>query len=141
MNISGFEFPDDLYYDKNHGWARVDGSIVTQGFTVFAQKLAREILYVEIPRPGRVVEQGKAFMSLESGKWVGRVYALVSGKIVKANTDLDKMPSLVNKSPYDKGWFVQIEASSLKELENLWRANDPAFAELIKGEAAKYKIG
>lgn len=141
MNISEYEFPDELYYDKNHGWARINGDIVTQGFTDFAQKLAKEIIYVEIPRVGRMLEQGKPFMSLESGKWVGRVFAIVSGKIVKANAKLDSSPTLINESPYEKGWMVQIEASNLDELKNLIRANDPALAELIKSEIAKYKIG
>ncbi len=140
MNISGYEFPDDLYYDKNHGWARVNGNIVTQGFTDFAQKLAKEIVYVEVPRAGRMVEQGKPFMSLESGKWVGRVMAVVSGKIVKANEELEFSPTLLNESPYDQGWMVQIEMSNPDELKNLMRASDPALAELIKSEMEKYKL-
>ncbi len=140
MNISGYEFPDDLYFDKNHSWARVDGNKVTQGFTDFAQKLAKEIQYVEIPRAGRDFPQGQAVMSVESGKWVGRVYAIVSGKLAKANEELEFTPTLINESPYDQGWLIQLDATNLDELKNLWRANDPALAEFIKGEMAKYKI-
>jgi glycine cleavage system H protein len=140
MNISGYEFPDDLYYDKNHGWARISGNVVTQGFTDFAQKLAKEIVYVEVPRAGRALEQGKPFMSLESGKWVGRVMAIATGKIAKANEELEFSPTLINESPYDKGWMVQVEMSDADELKNLMRASDPAFAELIKSEMAKYKL-
>lgn len=140
MNISGYEFPDDLYYDKNLAWARVEGNTVTQGFTDFAQKLARVILYVEIPRAGRAVEQGKPFMSVESSKWVGRVFALVSGKIAEVNQELGRDPSLINKSPYDRGWMAQIEAANLDELKNLMRVSDPALAELVKSEIVKYKL-
>ncbi len=140
MNIAGYEFPDDLYYDKNHSWARVDGNSVTQGMTDFAQKLAKEIVFVEIPRANRPVEQGKPVMSVESGKWVGRVFAIVSGKILQANGELESTPTLINDSPYDEGWLVKIEASNLDELKNLMRANDPAFAELIKSEMVKYNV-
>lgn len=140
MNISGYEFPDDLYYDKNHAWARVEGNTVTQGFTDFAQKLAKEIAYVEMARAGREVPQGQAVMSIESGKWVGRVLAIVGGKVTAINEELEFSPTLINESPYDKGWLVKIEASNLDELKGLWRANDPALAELIKGEMAKYKL-
>lgn len=140
MNIAGYEFPDDLYYDKNHAWARVEGSEVTQGFTDFAQKLAKEIQFVEIPRTGREVQQGQAVLSVESGKWVGRVYAMVSGKLDQANGELEFTPMLINESPYEQGWLVKIQASNSAELEKLWRATDPALAELIRSEKAKYKI-
>ncbi len=141
MNISGYEFPDDLHYDKNHAWARVEGNTVTQGFTDFAQKLAKEIAYVEMARTGRDVPQGQAVMSIESGKWVGRVLAIVGGKVTAINEELEFSPTLINESPYDKGWLIKIEAGNLDELKGLWRANDPALAELIKSEIAKYKLG
>ena len=140
MNIAGYEFPDDLYYDKNHAWAKVDGNVITQGFTQFAQKLAKEIQYVEIPKPGRAVTQGQAVMSIESGKWVGRVLAMVGGKVTAVNEELEFSPTLINESPYDQGWLIKIEASNPDELKTLWRANDPAFAELINGDIAKYKL-
>ena len=140
MNIAGYEFPDDLYYDKNHAWARVEGNIITQGYTEFAQKLAKEIQFVEIPKAGRAVTQGQAVMSIESGKWVGRVFAMVGGKVVGVNEELELSPTLINESPYDQGWLVKIETSNPDELKTLWRANDPALAELINGDIAKYKL-
>ncbi len=140
MNIAGYEFPDDLYFDKNHAWARVEGNIITQGYTEFAQKLAKEIQYVEIPKAGRAVTQGQAVMSIESGKWVGRVMAAVSGKLTAVNEELEFSPSLINESPYDKGWLIKIEASNPDEIKSMWRANDPALAALINGDVAKYKL-
>ncbi|MBI5034728.1 MAG: glycine cleavage system protein GcvH [Chloroflexi bacterium] len=140
MNIAGYEFPDDLYYDKNHAWARLEGNVVTQGFTQFAQKLAKEIQYVEIAKTGRAVTQGQAVMSIESGKWVGRVLAMVGGKVIAVNEELEFSPTLINESPYEQGWLIRIEASNLDELKTLWRANDPALAELINGDVAKYKL-
>ena len=68
MQISGYGFPDDLYYDKLHNWARVDGNVVTQGLTEFGQAIAQEIVFVEVPRTGREVEQGQTFMSMEQGR-------------------------------------------------------------------------
>lgn len=139
MQIDKFTFPDDLYYDKEHGWARVEGNIVTQGLTDYGQNLAGEIIYAEVPRTGREVEQGKPFMSMESGKWVGRISAIVSGKIVEANEELEWESSLINKSPYESGWLVKIEASNLEqELKKLMRASDPAYVEFVKSEIAKY---
>lgn len=139
MQISGFEFPDDLYYDKLHGWARVEGDIVTQGLTSFGQAIAQEIVFVELPRAGRKVEQGQTFMSMESGKWVGRVAATVSGEITEANGELEWEPTLINQSSFDKGWLVKIAMSNPAELGNLMKADSPEFKTFIEGEAEKYK--
>lgn len=139
MQIAGIEFPDDLYYDKQHNWARVEGNTVVQGMTDFGQRIAKEIVYVEIPPVGKAVTQGQTFMSMESGKWVGRVPALVSGKIVAVNEELEFEPSLINQSPFDQGWLVKIEMSSPAELNNLFRVDSPEFRAFIEEEAAKYK--
>ncbi len=139
MQIDKFTFPEDLYYDKEHGWIKVEGNLVTQGMTDYGQSLAGEIIYAEVPRVGRDVEQGKPFMSMESGKWVGRIKAMVSGKIVEANEELEWESALINRSPYEKGWLVKIEATNLEaELKNLMRATDPAYVEFVKAEMAKY---
>lgn len=139
MQIDKYTFPDDLYYDKQHGWAKVEGNLVTQGMTDYGQALAGEIIYAEVPRTGRDVEQGKPFMSMESGKWVGRIQAIVSGRIIEANEELEWESALINESPYDRGWLVKIEASNLEaDLKNLMRASDPAYVEYVKSEIEKY---
>ena len=120
MEIEGYNFPDELCYDKNHFWARIEGDTVVMGTTDFAQKLAGQIVYVELPPAGKTVEQGKPCGSMESGKWVGRIYAPVSGKVESSNQQLEDSPELINDSPYDKGWIMTISASNLQEeLKNL----------------------
>jgi len=138
MRIGEFEFPDDLYYDKEHNWARVEGQTITQGLTAYGQHLASEIVYAEAPRVGREVEQGEFFMSMESGKWVGRIRAIVSGRIAEANEELEWEATVINESPYDEGWLAKIAASDLGELENLVQASDPAFATFLQEEMARY---
>jgi glycine cleavage system H protein len=139
MKVGEYQFPDELYYDKNHGWALVDGNTVTQGVTEFAQKISKEIVYVEVPRAGRAVEQGKTFMSMESGKWVGRIAAMVSGKISEANEELEWDVAPINEDPFGDGWLAKIEASDLKELGNLLKPSDPDFKSFIVSETEKYK--
>ena len=139
MQISGYEFPDGLYYDKLHSWAQVEGNVITQGLTEFGQAIAQEIVIVEAPRAGRDVEQGQTFMSMESGKWVGRIAALVSGKIAEVNEELEWEPTLVNESSYEEGWLVKIEMSDPAELDNLMKADSPEFKAFIEEEAEKYK--
>jgi glycine cleavage system H protein len=138
MNIDQYKFPDDLYYDKEHSWARLEGDVVTQGLSDFGQDLAGEIVYAEVARVGRDVEQGKPFMSMESGKWVGRIAAIVSGKIAEANEEIEWESTIINEDPYGEGWLAKIEAADLSELDGLMRPSDPAFAEFIAAEREKY---
>ena len=138
MEIGGYQFPDDLYYDREHNWARVDGSQATIGITDFAQVIAGEILFAETPRTGRTIEAGKPYMSMESGKWVGRIKAIVSGKIVAANEEIEFDSTILNKSPYDEGWVAIVELSDPSELDALLRAGDEEFQALLAAEKEKY---
>jgi len=138
MEIEGYVFPDDLYYHKEHYWAKVEGNIVTMGTSDFAQKLAGQIVYVELPPKGKALEQGKPCGSLESGKWVGRIYAPVSGKVETSNQELEDTPELINESPYEKGWICKITPSNLQdELKNLIKGD--SLLEFIKSEIARVK--
>ncbi|MGD9001618.1 MAG: glycine cleavage system H protein [Anaerolineae bacterium] len=138
MNIAGIEFPEDLYYDRQHNWARVDGDSVVQGMTDFGQQIAQEIVFVEMPRVGRQLEQGETFMSMESGKWVGRVPAMVTGQIAEVNEELEWEPQLVNESPYDEGWLVKVSMADPSELDNLLKADSPEFKAFIEEQAEEY---
>lgn len=138
MEIEGYFFPEDLYYHKEHYWARVEGNLVIMGTNDFAQKLAGQIVYVELPSLGKVVEQGKPCGSMESGKWVGRIYAPVSGKVESSNQDLDDNPEFINDSPYEKGWICKISPSNLQEeLKNLMKGD--RLEEFIKSEILRVK--
>lgn len=138
MEIEGYLFPDDLYYHKEHYWAKVEGDKVIVGTTDFAQKLAGQIVYVELPSPGKTFEQGKPCGSLESGKWVGRIYAPVSGKVEFSNLELEENPELVNESPYEKGWICKMSPSNLQEdLKNLMKGD--ALTTFIKSEIDRVK--
>jgi len=138
MEIEGYNLPDELYYHKEHFWAKVEGNVVTVGTTDFAQKLAGQIVYIELPPAGKAVEQGKPCGSMESGKWVGRIYSPVSGKVESVNPDLEDAPELVNESPYAKGWMFKVTSASLQEdLKNLMQG--PPLVDFIKSEIERIK--
>jgi glycine cleavage system H protein len=114
-DIKGYNLPDDLYYHKEHSWARVDGDKVTVGMTDFFQKEAGDIVFVDLPEEEDEVEQGEVCGKIQSRKWIGKLVAPVSGEIAEVNEDLDEDTSLINTDPYGKGWILVIEASSLDE--------------------------
>lgn len=140
MRIGDYNFPDDLYYEKNHFWAKTDmaGNVVF-GATDFFQKLAGEIVFIELPATGTKVQQGQSFSSLESGKWVGKIIAPVSGEVIEVNDELDDTPELINKSCYGEGWIAKIKPADLeKELANLMKTGSE-FEEFINSEIQKHK--
>ena len=138
MKIEDYSFPDDLYYHKEHFWAKVTGDVVTIGTTDFAQKLAGQVVYIELPSVGKVVEQGKPCGSMESGKWVGRIYAPVSGKVEAVNGELEDNPELINESPYEKGWMCKVKPSNLQdELKNLMKTD--GLSDFIRSEIERVK--
>jgi glycine cleavage system H protein len=106
------------------------------GMSDFGQDLAGEIVYAEVPRVGRDITQGEPFMSLESGKWVGRIKAIVSGKIVEANEEIEWESTVINEDPYGEGWFAKVEL--LGGPEGLMKPSDPEFAAFIAAEREKY---
>ena len=89
----------------------------------FGQDLAGEIVYAEQPRKGREITAPDPFMSLESGKWVGRVKAIVSGKIVDTNEEIEWESTIINEDPYGEGWFAKVELSG--QPEGLMKTTDP----------------
>ena len=136
MKIDKYEFPDDLLFDAEHNWVRIEGDTATLGLSDFGQDLAGEIVYAEMPRVGREITQGQPFMSLESGKWVGRVKAIVSGKISEANEEIEWESTIINEDPYGEGWFAKVDLSG--QPEGLMKPSDAEFAALIAAEREKY---
>lgn len=120
LQVDKYNFPDDCYFDKHHFWARLEGELVVMGMTEYATAMAGEMVFVEVIGKGKKVQQDKAFMSVESGKWVGRVFATVSGQIAEFNEELEFEPGNINRDPYGDGWLVKIRPDNLAaEVGNL----------------------
>jgi glycine cleavage system H protein len=118
--IKGYNMPDELYYHKDHSWAKVDGSKVTVGMNDFFQKEAGDVVFVDLPDTEDEVSQGEVCGKIQSRKWIGKLVSPVSGEILETNEALEDDTSLINSDPYGKGWILVIEASNLdEELGNL----------------------
>ena len=103
------EFPEDLRYSTEHEWVRLEGGRARVGITDFAQDALGDVVYVDLPDVGAVVEANKPLGEVESTKSVSDVYSPVSGTIVERNPLIDDRPELVNEAPYGDGWLVLIE--------------------------------
>ncbi len=119
MEIEGYLMPDELYYEKDHYWVRDEGELLVMGMDDFAQKLAGKIVFVQLPEPGKRLEAGKRFAKVESGKWLGKINAPVSGELAAVNEELEENPGLVNEDCYGKGWMYRIRPDDKAELARL----------------------
>ncbi|MBM4249389.1 MAG: glycine cleavage system protein GcvH [Euryarchaeota archaeon] len=113
------EIPKDLRYSKTHEWARHEKDRVRVGLSDFAQGELSDIVFVELPKVGAELVQGKEMGVIESVKSASDLYAPVSGTVLEINSALSKNPEMVNKSPYGDGWMVVIKPKSPDELRSL----------------------
>jgi glycine cleavage system H protein len=119
MIIQGYNMPDDLYYEEHHYWVRVDGATLVVGMDDFAQQMAGEIVFIQLPFEGKKLKKGKKFAKVESGKWVGTVYAPVNGELLSSNEKLETNTELINQDCYGKGWMYKIKPDDMAEVDNL----------------------
>jgi len=117
-------FPDHLLYTKDHEWAMQKDAIVVVGITDYAQDQLGDIVYIELPAPGTLIEQGKEFGVIESVKAVSDLYAPVSGEVIKVNEALKETPEILNQNPYDQGWMIQVKMKDARALKTLLNHTD-----------------
>lgn len=118
------EIPEDLQYTEEHEWVLVEDDIATVGITDYAQSELGDVVYVEVPQVGDLVQQMEPFGTIEAVKTVADLFAPVSGEVIEVNTLLEESPHLVNEDPYGEGWLIKVKMSDPSELENLLSAEE-----------------
>jgi len=111
--------PEDRRYTKDHEWALLDGGRVRIGITEYAQDALGDVVFVQLPAVGTVVEAGGACSEVESTKSVSDVYAPLAGTVVEVNTELSEEPQRLNEDPYGTGWICLIEPAEPADLDSL----------------------
>lgn len=110
------------YFTEEHEWIDLEGDTATVGITDYAQEQLGDIVFVELPDVGAVVEKGGDAAVVESVKAASDVYAPISGEVSEANPALEEDPALVNTSPEEDGWFFKLTISDKDELDGLMDA-------------------
>ena len=111
--------PTDLRYTTDHEWVRVEDDVATVGITAYAAEQLGDIVFVELPDPGRALEQAATFGVVESVKAVSDLYAPIAGEVIEGNADLGASPELVNSDPYGGGWMIRMRLSDRAQLDGL----------------------
>ncbi|ART78958.1 glycine cleavage system protein GcvH [Oceanisphaera avium] len=115
--------PNELKYATTHEWVWVEGNgEVRVGISEHAQDLLGDMVFVELPKLGRLVEANEECAIVESVKAASDIYAPVSGEVVAVNLALTDSPELVNSDPYGDGWLFRIKVADETELNELLSA-------------------
>jgi glycine cleavage system H protein len=115
-----FSVPRERYYNENDSWVTMEGSFATVGITDFRQTMVGDIIFVELPEAGTIIEQFDEAGSYESNKTLLDLISPVSGVIKEVNERLIDKPELVNHDPYGDGWFIKVEVKDFaSNKENL----------------------
>ncbi|MCX7727907.1 MAG: glycine cleavage system protein GcvH [Bacteroidia bacterium] len=118
------QFPDNLKYTKEHEWIKIEGNVGIIGITDFAQKELGDIVYVDVPTVGEVVNKDQVFGTIEAVKTVSDLFCPVSGKVLEFNNGLDSSPEKINQDPYGEGWIIKISIDKPEELNTLLSAEE-----------------
>jgi len=118
-------------FSNEHEWIRVEGDVGTVGISPYAQEQLGDVVFVDLPQPGRKVAKGESVAVVESVKAASDIYTPASGEISEANAALADSPGDVNADPMGTGWFYRIKLDNLADLEGLM--DQAAYDEFVKG--------
>ena len=116
--------PAGLLFSKDHEWVKLDGDIATIGISDYAQHSLGDFVYVELPRDGATLQQFAGIGVVESVKAVSDIFTPLGGEVVEINAAVEADASLVNREPYDGGWFYKLRLADDSEKKNLMSGDD-----------------
>ena len=120
----------EIRYTQDHEWVRLEGDIAVVGITAHAAEALGDVVFVELPEPGREVTAGEAVAVVESVKAASDVYAPLAGRITENNPDLEANPGHVNAGPEAEGWFFKMSLADRAAFDALMDA--AAYAKLVE---------
>ena len=109
---------EGLRYQESHEWIKVEGNVGTIGISDHAQHALGSVVFIDLPKVGKVIKKGDTFGAVESVKAASDLYLPVSGKIIEINDQLDASPEMLNDDPYG-AWICKIEIQNQSELSSL----------------------
>ena len=111
-------------FSKKHEWVSVDGDVATVGITKHATEMLGDIVFVEVPETGKIIEQNNQAAVVESTKAASDVYSPISGDVTEGNKAIVDDPSIVNSDPEGASWFFKIKIKNISELDSLMTKSD-----------------
>jgi glycine cleavage system H protein len=124
--MSDVSWPQDLRYNREHQWVRLEGEIARSGITRFGQESLGDIVFVSLPALGARLEAGEKLLDIESTKVIWELFMPLGGEIVAVNQTLDSAPELINRDPHGAGWILAIRFDDASQIDAMLDADDYA---------------
>jgi len=131
-DLGELSFPNDLRYSDDHAWVRIKGDVAVIGITDYAQNQLGDLTFVDLPEEGESFEKGEEYGAVESSKAAVDLIIPLSGEVTAINEALDENPRLVNSSPYEEGWMIEIKMEGPEDLEGLMSAE--AYTNMLQAQ-------
>ena len=112
-------YPEELRYNQEHDWARIDGDTATFGITWYAQDQLGEIVFFDPPEVGATISKDEPYTEVESVKAVSDLISPLTGEVIEVNQVVVDEPEKVNDDPYGEGWLIKIRLSDPAEADGL----------------------
>ena len=117
-------------YSKDHEWIKIENEIAIIGITDYAQESLGDIVFIELPKVGRLINTGDQVGVVESVKAASDLFAPISGEIIEVNNELTNSPQLMNSDPENSGWYMKIKLNDVEDLKKLMNYDE--YKEIIK---------
>jgi glycine cleavage system H protein len=123
-NMSENNFPDNLLYNRDYSWIKIEDETATLGVIKPAADKVKEFVFAKLPKKGEKLSRGDTYATLEALKWSGQLSTPLSGEVVEVNEKVFDQPSLINQDPYGKGWIAKIKLENPEEKKELLTADE-----------------
>ena len=111
-------------FSKQHEWVSIDGEVATIGITKHASEMLGDVVFVELPEKGKMIEKDGQAGVVESTKAASDIYSPIAGEIVENNQSIVDDPAAVNKDPEGNAWFFKIKVKNKSEVDTLMNKVD-----------------
>ena len=117
-----FDFPEKFRFAESHEYAFGEGDLVRIGISAFAVDQLGDIVFVDLPDVGVVLQRGSAFGSVESVKAVEEMYSPIGGEVVQRNESVLASPEELQNDPHGEGWLMLLRPADPSEMQQLMDA-------------------
>lgn len=120
-------FPENIYYTRDHEWIKFEDNIAIVGITDFAQKELGDIVYVEIESIDQLLDENEVFGTVEAVKTVSDLFLPIKGEVIEMNPMINDLPETINTDPYGNGWIIKVKPVDFEDRTNLLSKDEYKF--------------
>jgi glycine cleavage system H lipoate-binding protein len=113
VEVEGLVLAESWRYAPQHTWlGEESGGRLRVGLDDLAGHLVHGVTAVGLPLLGSTIAAGRPAVTIACGARTAVIPAPVTGTVVAVNRAVEKHPTLVRSSPYERGWLFAVRPAS-----------------------------